>query len=291
MRALRSLPLALAVAAWAPAAGAQTPPVAPPQTVEPVEPPAPPPAVPTGPIAVGKISYTSGKVERAAGRDWSDVTSGPLSTGDRLRTGEDGMARLELSWMTLTLRPSSIVGLSQSGVLSLILEQGGADVRGELIKVTTAEAVVRGEGLAMVRRPRPGMTVAVCGEGHCRVEGGGKTLDLEAGFATIVHAGRPPSPPVVPPSPPTEVNPGDNPLYVKPGTPITLTWKSDAPHHRLEILGIETNEVLMQKDPVTSPTTLTLTWLGLYRWRVYASDDRGIESLPSGEGLICVVDK
>jgi len=39
------------------------------------------------------------------------------------------------------------------------------------------------------------------------------------------------------------------------------------------------------------PYTLLIPWEGTFRWRVSSRDAQGLESRPSEEGLICVVEK
>ena len=46
--------------------------------------------------------------------------------------------------------------------------------------------------------------------------------------------------------------------------------------------------VLLQRDVGPPPVRLSLPWRGAFRWRVAARDERGLEGVPSAEGLICV---
>jgi hypothetical protein len=78
---------------------------------------------------------------------------------------------------------------------------------------------------------------------------------------------------------------------VRSGQPVELRWTSTGPAHRVEVLGLQGDEVLLAREAGTSPLRLELPWLGTYRWRVTARDARGVESRPSATGLVCSVDR
>ena len=75
------------------------------------------------------------------------------------------------------------------------------------------------------------------------------------------------------------------------GQPVELRWTAAGPSHRVEILALESDEVLLARDvgapPLRAgdPLARDLPLAGLAR------DARGLESPPSAEGLICSVDK
>ena len=46
--------------------------------------------------------------------------------------------------------------------------------------------------------------------------------------------------------------------------------------------------VLLQRDVGPPPVQLSVPWGGAFRWRVASRDERGLEGVPSAEGLICV---
>jgi hypothetical protein len=75
------------------------------------------------------------------------------------------------------------------------------------------------------------------------------------------------------------------------GDPAELAWRQAGATHHLEILPLGSNDVLLEKDVGSGPERITIPWLGTYRWRVAARDALGLESLPSSDGLICVVEK
>jgi hypothetical protein len=61
-----------------------------------------------------------------------------------------------------------------------------------------------------------------------------------------------------------------------------------APTYHLEVLPVGADYVLFQRDVGPPPFPLSLPWRGAFRWRVTARDQRGLEGVPSAEGLICV---
>jgi hypothetical protein len=44
----------------------------------------------------------------------------------------------------------------------------------------------------------------------------------------------------------------------------------------------------VQRDVTTSPVKIEVPWEGAFRWRVSARDARGLEGVPSADGLIAV---
>src|SRR5215468_11972250 len=113
----------------------------------------PGPASPT----LGKLAYAERQVEQSgdAAGPWSPAKEGaPLRIGSRVRTGADGVARLELPWMAVTVSPSASLSFPDEDILQTALEQGRLGVTAEsrdMLKVITAEAEVRGRGRAVVR--------------------------------------------------------------------------------------------------------------------------------------------
>lgn len=252
-------------------------------------------ASPPAPIAIAKIAYVDDLVERQArGEGWARVTEGmELRIGDRLRTGRRGSARIDFPWMSVALAGSSQLSVPASLVLSTVLEEGRVEQtapRGEMIKLVTAEARIRGEGRVVVRREN-GRTLVSALAGSFRIDGAGKPVSLASGQGTIVAAGRAPLPPVPLAPAPTALDPGDDPLYVLPSEPVTMRFMSTATAHHVEVVTIDSNEVLLQRELGTGPATVVIPWEGTFRWRVSARDKDGLEGLPSKEGLIAVVAK
>jgi hypothetical protein len=232
------------------------------------------------------------KVELAKGARWQAAVEGdPVRIGEALRTGPDAITRLELPWMALTLGPGSSVSFPDGVLLSVSLDSGRALVEAvgrDALKVVTAEAEVRGQGRAVVRR-RGKETLVTCLTGRFRVEGGDAAVALAPGRGTVVRAGRAPSEPVSVPAPPADgLWPGRDPVYAAPGEPVELRWKGDAPSYQVELLPVGSDIVLIQRDVAASPARIEVPWEGAFRWRVSARDARGLEGSPSEDGLIAV---
>lgn len=252
-------------------------------------------ASPLAGIPVARFAYLSESVESSdASGQWHDAAEGGrFATGDRVRTGKTGLVRLEFPWMSLTAGPSSTVSIPAERILSTVLDEGRVETASEgedIVKLRTLEAEVRGQGRGIVRR-RGGTTWVMAQEGTFRVESKEKTVVLKAGQGARVRAGKAPETPVPLPAAPRELWPAGDPVYVKSGEPVALRWTSKAPLHRLEVLGLESEEVLLAREQAETSLSLLIPWLGTYRWRVYTLDREGLESRPSAEGLVCVVER
>ena len=242
--------------------------------------------------SIGRIALVGDVVEVQSGRSWKPVVEGaPLRIGDKLRTSQSGNAHIELPWMTLKLSASSRLTVRDSRVLALVLEEGRVEevsTEGELIKLLTAEASVRGKGHLVVRRTQ-GRSLVSALTGTFRVEASGKAVDLVAGEGTIVADGGSPRPATRLPAAPLELQPGDDPQYVGIGGPVTLRFVSSARAHRLELLAIGSNQAAMEQDLLAAPAQISIPWPGTFRWRVAARDADGLEGQPSAEGWLVVV--
>jgi hypothetical protein len=254
---------------------------------------APAAAFPQDALALARLSVVEQKVELSKkGATWQAAAEGgPVQIGEALRTGPQAVARLELPWMALTLGPGSILRFPDAFLLSASLESGRALVEAQgrdALKIVTAEAEVRGLGRAVVRR-QGRETLVTCLAGRFLVQGGESTVTLAAGRGTLVRSGRPPSPPEdVPGAPSVGLWPGKDPVYVAPGEPLELRWKGDAAGYQFEVLPVGADVVLLQHDVTSSPARIEVPWEGAFRWRVSARNARGLEGLPSEDGLIAV---
>ena len=245
------------------------------------------------PLALAKLSLVERKVElEKKDAKWQNaVEGGPLSVGEALRTGPDAVARLELPWMALTLSPGSTLRFPDAFLLQATLDAGRALVEApklDALKLITDEAEVRGQGRAVVRRQGKS-TLVTCLAGRFLVEAAGAAVTLTPGQGTVVAAGKAPSAPQGVLAPPTEgLWPALDPVFVAPAEALELRWKGNAPGYQLEILPVGSEVVLLQRDVTASPAKIEVPWEGAFRWRVSARDARGLEGLPSTDGLIAV---
>lgn len=250
----------------------------------------PPPGVP-----VARASLVVGTVQHAlVGGKWQDVQENErLVTGDRVRTGPGSSVRFDFPWTSITLAGQSEFAIAASRVLSTLLESGRAEVVSDqagMIKLVTPEARVVGSGRVAVRRDAGG-TWVMGFEGSQTVQAKGTTVRISEGEGTRVQAGQAPQPARPLPAPPVALAPADDPVYVKQGTPASLSWEGEAPAYRVEILGLDGRDVVLTREAKASPASVDVPWLGTFRWRVRAVDAAGFEGIPSETRLICVVEK
>ena len=245
-------------------------------------------------IPVATISFAENKVERAEnGERWTQIREGyRLKTGEHVRTAPGALTRVEFPWMRLLLSGSSELAIPGGLVLSLELKQGRVEIlsEGDIIKLLSQAAEIRGQGRAVVRQV--GSTTAVATiDGQFSVRAAGQIVSLKSNQGTLVVSGEPPTTPEPLPAPPEKVEPGADPFYADKDKPIDLSWTPSEGAHRIQVLPINSDEVLIDKDVAGSPQTVTIPWLGTFRWRISARDERGLEGVPSGEGLVCVVER
>jgi hypothetical protein len=249
-------------------------------------------------IAVATLAYAGGPVERqvegASGK--SALRQGEfVRTGDKVKTGPATVARIDFPWMSVTASPGTTLHIPSEVILSAVFDEGRAEIAaqgGDILKLRTAEAEIRGSGRVVVRRDAAkGALVVTAREGRFRVEGAGKAVVLLAGEGTLVRPGAPPEPATRLPAAPSDLVPGPDPVYVVRGEKARLSWRRAGASHHLEVLRLESSDILLARDVGTGPEEVAIPWLGTYRWRVAARDAVGLESLPSPDGLICVVEK
>jgi hypothetical protein len=254
--------------------------------------PAPPSAPASAAPALASFGFVDRHVELSSSpRDRREAKEGAsMRLGERVRTAAEAMVRLDLPWMTLTLSPGSAVRLADDYLLAAVLEKGRVQVRAEqreMLKLVTGEAEVRGRGWVVVRHERNATLVSAL-SGRFFVEGSGRIVSLPAGRGTIVRAGKPPLSPMPLPDPPAELSPGSDPRFGGIGEPVSLSWRSPAAAHQVEVLPLGSEEVLIQRDVGPPPWLVAIPWRGAFRWRVAARDEHGLEGRPSAEGLICI---
>jgi hypothetical protein len=246
-----------------------------------------------GAFALARLSLVERKVElEKKGAKWQAAAEGePLAIGEAIRTGPDAVARLELPWMSLTLSPGSTLRFPDAFLLSATLDGGRAmiDAPGlDALKLVTSGATVRGQGRAVVRK-QGRSTLVTCFAGRFFVEGTGGVVTLTPGRGTVVADGGAPSAPQDVLAPPRDgLWPAQDAVFVAPAEAVELRWKAGAPSYQLELLPVGSDVVLMQRDVSAPPVKIEVPWEGAFRWRVSARDARGLEGLPSADGLIAV---
>jgi hypothetical protein len=246
-------------------------------------------------IPVARLSFIERVVEQASpGQAFKRAKEGDrIHTGDRIRVAAEALARIDFPWMTLTAAPGSVLSVSPSAVLAIVLEQGRVELRAEgreIVKLVTEEAQIRGEGRVVVRRADD-KTLVSSMDGIFRVEAAGRIVELGQGEGTTVASKRPPSAAAEIPRAPVEIWPGLDPVYTEAGREIAVRWKGDGAAYHLELLPLDSDEVLIARDVGPPPASLVVPWVGTFRWRVAQRDPRGLEGMPSAAGLICVVDQ
>lgn len=241
-----------------------------------------------------RLTYVESLVERTASAD--DWTLARESTGfefgERLRVVGPGLARLLFPWMSVTLGPDAKLTLPAKGVLALVLDRGRLAVDSperEILRVATPEAQVRGTGRVVVRA-EPGRTLVMAHRGRFEVLAAGSAVTLEAGRGTLVASGSRPSPARALPPPPRELTPGEDALYVRVGESAPLQWRGSAASHWIELLPVDNDDVLLQREAGAAALSLKIPWPGAFRWRASARDADGLEGLPSADGLVCAVE-
>lgn len=252
---------------------------------------------------MARLGWADAGVERedAAGEGgWRRLQPGDsVRTGDRLRTAPDGVARLDFPWMSLTVGPATVLHIPAEVVLSTVLGEGRAEFEGrgrDIVKVRTAEAEIRGAGRIVVRRHQQRtLVMAMAMDGTFSVAASGETVVLRAGEGTTIRDGEPPGPAQPLPEPPGSLRPGSDPVYVPRGQPVTLTWSPAAPASHVQVISLDSGEVLgevlLARDVPRPPYALVIPWPGTYRWRVSSREPDGLEGRPSEAGLICVVEE
>lgn len=242
--------------------------------------------------ALGRLALVEAQVE-AAGATGAFSTAreeAPFGLGDRLRTGPGSLARLELPWMAVTVSPQTRFAIRDDFVVAAQLAEGRVELdagAGELLKLVTPEAEVRGRGRAVVRRVA-GLTSVSALAGAIHVAAANRVVTLAPGEGSLVRAGQPPSAPEALPAPPGAMEPAGDPVYVEPGAELALHWAPGQPSYHVQVLPVGAETVLIGRDVGAPPARIAIKWPGAFRWRVAAVDARGLEGMPSAVGLIAV---
>ncbi len=247
---------------------------------------------PAAEIPVGRVQPIAGSVRLHASGHWKNTDElSPLRTGDRLLTDPVSAAQIDLAWAMLLLGPQSSLTVQPSRLLTVVLEEGRLEqwaVGHDIVRFRTSETSVRGHGHVVLRRQ--GQTTAISAlTGAFRVDGPSGYVVLSGGQGTVVNGTDPPAPAPLPASPLATAT-GPDAAYVLKTVPFRLSWNSAAPLHHLQLIAVPSGDVFFAGDVMGSSHEASLP-VGLFRWRVLAVSDAGLESEPSSEGLICVVER
>jgi hypothetical protein len=247
-------------------------------------------------VPVATLALAEATVDKDMGQGaWQPMKQGDrVRTGDRLRTQAGGLARLEFPWMSLTAGPSTTVSIPDSVVLYTVLEQGRVELHAdgnEIVKLRTPEAEVRGRGRIVVRRDAGRtLVMAMAITGDFRVQAVSGSVEVSGGEGAIVRPQGPAPKAVKLQSPPENLRPGGDPVYVRQGAEFPVSWKATARGYYLELVPLDGDEVVLARELGPPPQKIRVPWLGTYRVRLSARDDNGLEGMPA-EGLVCVVEK
>jgi hypothetical protein len=253
------------------------------------------PARPLPPAPVASVRILDGTLQRGDGRSWKSADREfRIAPGESLRTSGDGAALLTFPWMQIVVADDTVVGLTPSSVLSATLDRGRIQEQsaaGDILKVVTPEAEVRGRGdVVVIRSDSPAQTRVSALRGWFRVKSRHGSLSLDGGQAAVVSADGE-AVLVEQPTPPTGLSPGSDPLYVVQGRIAPLAWKGSARRYRVQVLSLDGSEIVLSREVEGTSLDVPGRGLGTYRWQASAIDDRGVEGAPSAPGLICVVEK
>lgn len=244
-------------------------------------------------VPVAQVSFVETRVEVSrAGGEWQPLAEGErVWTGDRLRTGPESVAQLAFPWMAVALAPSSELALLPGRVLGLKFVSGRVALssgRDEMVKLATDEVHLRGRGHMVVRRDGGVTRVSVL-RGDVQVRAGAVSTRLVEGFGCTAAPRRPCVPRALSPAP-SGLQPGADPVYAAVGERFALSWSAAAEGaFHVQVLSFDTDVVLLARDVSGPSVELSVPWPGLYRWRVSARGDDGLEGPPSLEGLVQIM--
>lgn len=234
---------------------------------------------------VVSVERVSGAAEVAdTGSTWGSLMPGTrLEAGRSVRTGAAGRLALESATARMTLGPSARLTLSEP----LALGAGRLEVSGAA-QIGIGEAVVSGRGRFVLRALDGTLAVSVI-EGEAKA--GLDAIALSAGEGALLSEDGTVVGPLPLPTSPEHPSPGADPVYVRQGQPVALSWSGVATaRYRLGLFRLS-GLSLREWETTGTTTSLELTDPGHYRWQVATADPRGLESRSGVEGFFCVVER
>ena len=221
-----------------------------------------------------------------------------LALNDRITTGADAVLSIRFAdGSRLLLGPQSEVvfdTLSSYGETGMIdtrlrVQRGRVESRVKLLRgegsryeihTPAAVTMVRGTGFRVAVEGATGLTRSEVTEGHVAVAAGGETVSVNAGFGTLVEAGKPPATPrKLLPAPDLSGLPAE----IDSGT-IRFTWPplDEAKGYRLKLqiqMADEEDIVLRDVLSETSSKSLEILQPGKYQLSIRGIDKLGLEGL------------
>jgi hypothetical protein len=151
------------------------------------------PPRPPRPAPVASVRILDGTLQRGDGKSWKTADREfRIAPGESLRTSRDGAALLTFPWMHIVVADDTVVRLTPSAVLSATLERGRIQEQattGDILKVITEEAEVRGRGdVVIIRTDTPARTRVSALRGWFRVKSARGSLSLDGGQAAVINA-------------------------------------------------------------------------------------------------------
>jgi hypothetical protein len=245
-------------------------------------------------LRVGKVQAIAPGTQFLVAGKWRDAEAQPtpIRTGDGVRTGVNGAAEIDLAWAKLVLGPSSSFRVAPSRVLMALLDHGRLEQRAtahDIVRLKTPEVLVRGHGDVVVRREQTRTAISAL-SGAFVVKTAQGEIHLPGGQGLVIESGQEAAPTEALPPPATALSPASDPMYVRAGSPASMSWSASTLRSHVQLVAVGSGEVVHDND-VEGSSYSTELGLGLYRWRVFPVSEAGLEGVPSSEGLICVVEK
>lgn len=240
------------------------------------------------PAGDAKASFIEGDVKVSREGASTPLREGQsLIAGSRLQTAQRSLARIDFPLTTVLLSAATDLRLSDA---ELVLEGGRVEVStrdAAVVKLVAADARISGEGWIVVRREENRVQLSAI-DGRFAVQVAGKEAIVAGGNGLSV-APDAPRRVVALAERPQVVAPNADGQYFKADESFDLKWMPAGKAH-LQILAIDSDGALIDRDVDGDSTSVKLPWPGLYRWRVASLGADGVEGAPSTEGLICILE-
>lgn len=207
-----------------------------------------------------------------------------FADGSRLMLGPDSEIVLDtLSAYGETGMLDTRIRIQHGRVENQVEPLRGEGARYE-IHTPAAVTMVRGTGFRIGVETDSGLTRSEVTEGHVGVDAEGESLDLTAGFGTLVEPGEPPAPPVKLLGPPDL---SSLPQQTTAG-PFGIEWSplDGAKGYRLQLQSADETKAVLHDALVSAPSyTFDDLQVGKYLVLVRGIDELGLEGLTAQQTL------